>query len=61
MSKSKVEDTWAELQKSGEYPDIEALRSLERRRLLLLDAPDLDRTFAESLAEYRSVERLSNV
>lgn len=60
MSKSKVEDTWAELQKSGEYPDIERCEA-SNGDVYFFSALYMDRTLAESLAEYRSVERLSNV
>lgn len=60
MSKSKVEDTWAELQKSGEYPDIERCEA-SNGDVYFFSTLYMDRTLAESLAEYRSVERLSNV
>lgn len=60
MSKSKVEDTWAELQKSGEYPDIERCEA-SNGDVHFFSTLYMDRTLAESLAEYRSVERLSNV
>lgn len=60
MSKSKVEDTWAELQKSGEYPDIEHCEA-SNGDVYFFSTLYMDRTLAESLAEYRSVERLSNV
>ena len=60
MSKSKVEDTWAELQKSGEYPDIERCEA-SNGDIYFFSTLYMDRTLAESLAEYRSVERLSNV
>ena len=60
MSASKVEDTWAELQKSGEYPDIERCEA-SNGDVYFFSTLYMDRTLAESLAEYRSVERLSNV
>ena len=60
MNKSKVEDTWAELQKSGEYPDIERCEA-SNGDVYFFSTLYMDRTLAESLAEYRSVERLSNV
>lgn len=60
MSRSKVEDTWAELQKSGEYPDIERCEA-SNGDVYFFSTLYMDRTLAESLAEYRSVERLSNV
>lgn len=60
MSKSKVEDTWAELQKSDEYPDIERCEA-SNGDVYFFSTLYMDRTLAESLAEYRSVERLSNV
>lgn len=60
MSKSKVDDTWAELQKSGEYPDIERCEA-SNGDVYFFSTLYMDRTLAESLAEYRSVERLSNV
>ena len=60
MSKSKVEDTWAELQKSGEYPDIERCEA-SNGDVYFFSTLYMDRMLAESLAEYRSVERLSNV
>lgn len=60
MSKSKVEDTWVELQKSGEYPDIERCEA-SNGDVYFFSTLYMDRTLAESLAEYRSVERLSNV
>lgn len=60
MSKSKVEDTWAELQKSGGYPDIERCEA-SNGDVYFFSTLYMDRTLAESLAEYRSVERLSNV
>ena len=60
MSKSKVEDTWAELQKSGEYPDIERCEA-SNGDVYFFSTLYMDRTLAVSLAEYRSVERLSNV
>ena len=60
MSESKVEDTWAELQKSGEYPDIERCEA-SNGDVYFFSTLYMDRTLAESLAEYRSVERLSNV
>ena len=60
MSKSKVEDMWAELQKSGEYPDIERCEA-SNGDVYFFSTLYMDRTLAESLAEYRSVERLSNV
>lgn len=60
MSKSKIEDTWAELQKSGEYPDIERCEA-SNGDVYFFSTLYMDRTLAESLAEYRSVERLSNV
>lgn len=60
MSKSKVEDTWTELQKSGEYPDIERCEA-SNGDVYFFSTLYMDRTLAESLAEYRSVERLSNV
>ena len=60
MRKSKVEDTWAELQKSGEYPDIERCEA-SNGDVYFFSTLYMDRTLAESLAEYRSVERLSNV
>ena len=60
MSKSKVEDTWAELQKSGEYPDIERCEA-SNGDVYFFSTLYMDRTLAESLAEYRSVERLSTV
>lgn len=60
MSESKVEDTWAELQKSGEYPDIERCEA-SNGDIYFFSTLYMDRTLAESLAEYRSVERLSNV
>lgn len=60
MSKSKVEDTWAELRKSGEYPDIERCEA-SNGDVYFFSTLYMDRTLAESLAEYRSVERLSNV
>lgn len=60
MSKSKVEDTWAELQKSGEYPDIERCEA-SNGDVYFFSTLYMDRTLAESLVEYRSVERLSNV
>lgn len=60
MSKSKVEDTWAELQKSGAYPDIERCEA-SNGDVYFFSTLYMDRTLAESLAEYRSVERLSNV
>lgn len=60
MSASKVEDTWAELQKSGEYPDIERCGA-SNGDVYFFSTLYMDRTLAESLAEYRSVERLSNV
>ena len=60
MSASKVEDTWAELQKSGAYPDIERCEA-SNGDVYFFSTLYMDRTLAESLAEYRSVERLSNV
>ena len=60
MSASKVEDTWAELQKSGEYPDIERCEA-SNGDVYFFSTLYMDRMLAESLAEYRSVERLSNV
>lgn len=60
MSASKVEDAWAELQKSGEYPDIERCEA-SNGDVYFFSTLYMDRTLAESLAEYRSVERLSNV
>ena len=60
MSASKVEDTWAELQKSSEYPDIERCEA-SNGDVYFFSTLYMDRTLAESLAEYRSVERLSNV
>ena len=60
MSASKVEGTWAELQKSGEYPDIERCEA-SNGDVYFFSTLYMDRTLAESLAEYRSVERLSNV
>lgn len=60
MSASKVEDTWAELQKSGEYLDIERCEA-SNGDVYFFSTLYMDRTLAESLAEYRSVERLSNV
>ena len=60
MSKSKVEDTWTELQKSSEYPDIERCEA-SNGDVYFFSTLYMDRTLAESLAEYRSVERLSNV
>lgn len=60
MSASKVEDTWAELQKSGEYPDIERCEA-SNGDVYFFSTLYMDRTLAESLVEYRSVERLSNV
>ena len=60
MSKSKVEDTWTELQKSGAYPDIERCEA-SNGDIYFFSTLYMDRTLAESLAEYRSVERLSNV
>lgn len=60
MSKSKVEDTWTELQKSGEYPDIERCEA-SNGDVYFFSTLYMNRTLAESLAEYRSVERLSNV
>lgn len=60
MNKSKVEDTWVELQKSGEYPDIERCEA-SNGDVYFFSTLYMDRTLAESLAEYRSVERLSNV
>lgn len=60
MSASKVEDTWAELQKSGEYPDIDRCEA-SNGDVYFFSTLYMDRTLAESLAEYRSVERLSNV
>lgn len=60
MSASKVEDTWTELQKSGEYPDIERCEA-SNGDIYFFSTLYMDRTLAESLAEYRSVERLSNV
>lgn len=60
MSKSKVEDTWTELQMSGEYPDIERCEA-SNGDVYFFSTLYMDRTLAESLAEYRSVERLSNV
>lgn len=60
MSKSKVEDTWAELQKSGGYPDIERCEA-SNGDVYFFSTLYMDRMLAESLAEYRSVERLSNV
>lgn len=60
MSASKVENTWAELQKSGEYPDIERCEA-SNGDVYFFSTLYMDRTLAESLAEYRSVERLSNV
>ena len=60
MSASKVEDAWAELQKSGEYPDIERCKA-SNGDVYFFSTLYMDRTLAESLAEYRSVERLSNV
>ena len=60
MSASKVEDTWVELQKSGEYPDIERCEA-SNGDIYFFSTLYMDRTLAESLAEYRSVERLSNV
>lgn len=60
MSESKVEDTWAELQKSGEYPDIERCEA-SNGDVYFFSTLYMNRTLAESLAEYRSVERLSNV
>ena len=60
MSASKVEDTWTELQKSGAYPDIERCEA-SNGDVYFFSTLYMDRTLAESLAEYRSVERLSNV
>ena len=60
MSASKVEDAWAELQKSGAYPDIERCEA-SNGDVYFFSTLYMDRTLAESLAEYRSVERLSNV
>lgn len=60
MSASKVEDTWTELQKSGAYPDIERCEA-SNGDIYFFSTLYMDRTLAESLAEYRSVERLSNV
>lgn len=60
MSTSKVEDTWTELQKSGAYPDIERCEA-SNGDVYFFSTLYMDRTLAESLAEYRSVERLSNV
>lgn len=60
MSASKVEGTWAELQMSGEYPDIERCEA-SNGDVYFFSTLYMDRTLAESLAEYRSVERLSNV
>ena len=60
MSESKVEDTWVELQKSGAYPDIERCEA-SNGDVYFFSTLYMDRTLAESLAEYRSVERLSNV
>lgn len=60
MSASKVEETWTELQKSGAYPDIERCEA-SNGDVYFFSTLYMDRTLAESLAEYRSVERLSNV
>ena len=60
MSANKVEDTWTELQKSGAYPDIERCEA-SNGDVYFFSTLYMDRTLAESLAEYRSVERLSNV
>lgn len=60
MSASKVEDAWTELQKSGAYPDIERCEA-SNGDVYFFSTLYMDRTLAESLAEYRSVERLSNV
>lgn len=60
MSASKVEETWAKLVESGDYPDIERCEA-SNGDVYYFSTLYMTRVLAESLAEYESVERKANV
>ena len=60
MSAAKVEETWAKLVETGEYPDIERCEA-SNGDVYFFSTLYMSRVLAESLAEYESVERKANV